>query len=403
MRLRMALGLTVVLGLSAGLEYKLLRGLVGPDTLWTLIGIDAAALLLLLVYSIAALTAHLTALREMLNSLDIYIDGRHEHRLPVQGSGLLTDLSRRINDVLAHDAEREEMNSATPGIKRVVRPAEVSDPHRRAALLSSPQASDKAPVSVAPGEGVGPVRVRRRDSQGEIARFDTEVSAPDFVQDTAADDGEDAKAATSSSAVGNAFETLAGTDSIVQDAPKSGSDEVKDSAEPTDVVQAEAPSEQRSEKNSGLSAANKEADADAETDAETDAEHAPAADPDADALKNDVAAGADSNDKISSDQATADDGDDEDDDAESDPRRLLHEEYLQAKKRFGEPIEDELDFVQFNANLDALAERIINERGCLDVRFELRIQDGTVALQPRIIREKSRPPASPDASPNSAS
>ena len=331
MRLRLALGLSVVLGLAAGLKYKLLLGLVGPDTLWTLLGIDAAALLLLLVYSVAALTAHLTALREMLNSLDIYIDGRHEHRLPVQGSGLLTDLSRRMNEVLSHDAEGEEMNSATPGIKRVVRPAEVTDPHRRGALLSSPQAANETAGRDTMGEGVGPVRVRRRDSQGQIEGFDTEVTPVGAQDFDAHEDAESADAVHGSSAAhndsGNAFESLAAGSSIVEAAASS---DAKSSVDDDDLQEA-----------------------DKDTNIQSDADEA---------------------------------------EPELEPRRLLHKEYLETKRSFGESVEDELDFVQFNADLDDLAQSLMQERGCIDVRFELRIQDGTVALQPRLIREKSQPP-----------
>ena len=383
MRLRLGFGLLVVLSLAAGLQYKLLLGLVGPDTLWTLIGIDAAALLLLLVYSIAALTAHLTALREMLSSLDIYMDGRHDHRLPVQGSGLLTDLSRRINDVLAHDAEADEMNSATPGIKRVIRPAEITDPNRRAALLSSPQTDSQDSVVIPGGEGVGRVRVRRRDSAPEIERFDTEVGAPDFAQ---RDDDKEAQPSHVSLA-GNAF------DSLAEDAPAPEADEVADK---TDVAAADTSAQRDEDPADELGAKAKDKAQDASSAQQQDASLSDDEAGDKDSANHDsVSKDAPEQDRATQDQsADLPDSDLPDPGAQDDPRRRLHEEYLQAKKRVGESVAADLDFGDFNAKLDALRDQIIRERNCQDVRFELRVDDDSVALQPRIIRAKSRPPAS---------
>lgn len=385
MRLRLGLGLLVVLGLGLGLKVKLLSGLIGENTRWTLIGIDGAALLLLLVYSVAALTSHLARLREMLSSLDIYLDGRHDHRLPVYGTGLLTDLSRRINDVLAHDAEDERMDSATPGIKRVVRPGEVTDPAMRALLIAPPN-DPEGSASVVGREGVGPVRVRRRGDGDPLEHYDTEVSHPAF-DDQAPEDAEDS--AHPALAQANAPSTETKEQELSRSVDEDDDDEIQDPSDRDADQMAEDLAVNVQFSDAGMT--------------EAQAQPAEPAEPAAPASAGSLAPPAD--DEMADDSPSTADSDAQPADktgkalvkdlelSSEDLRRQLFKDYLQAKQDLGESIEEDLDFAKFNADLDELAANIIRDRGCEDVRFEVRVQNNSVALQPRLVRGKSQPPS----------
>jgi hypothetical protein len=295
--------------------------------------------------------------------LHLIAGGRRDLRMPVRGDGLAADLGQGINELLGAVVPDEGLSSSTPGIRRVVRPGEATDPKLRARILGpvgrAPEAASAHPDL---DEGVGPVRVRPRDSQAVIAHYDTEVSGPpelDARIEPHLDAPEiDAPPAVATSA-GPEPEAAAAADAV---APTSATDEAV--AEPA------------------LPASPGEPDAAPRAAGPTDDDEVLPAEPVIDPGVGGNGSSVSFASAVSLVEAPPIAGD------VPDSRRSLFDVYLSAKKRLGEDVEA-VSYEVFDHELGALESQLKQERGCDDVRFDVRVVDGRVALQPRLVRHKA--------------
>ncbi|MFH1812456.1 MAG: MXAN_5187 C-terminal domain-containing protein [Pseudomonadota bacterium] len=371
MRWRIGLGILLVTGLGLGLKLRLLSGLIGEETLRTVAAIDAAVAVLLLIFSVAILTGHLSYLRELVRHLHIVVGGRRDLRMPVRGDGVAADLGHGINELLGSVPQDEGLSSSTPGIRRVVRPGEATDPKLRARILGPVgRALDTPEPGADFGEGVGPVRVRPRDASGEpsastpptsaaaageVPRFDTEVSGPPDQEQV----------------VEPSLDMASAEDSL----PPSRTD--GRDAGPGAVERGDEDVTVQGRPESGAGSAVAVADDNLAPSDDEDLPVAPAADLSASDSSVPFASAVSLHDVPALDDVVAD------------ARRDLFEAYLSAKKRLGEDVA-EVTYQAFDQQLDDLEVQLKAERGCDDVRFNVRVVDGRVALQPRLVRNKAQ-------------
>jgi len=348
MRLRICVIIVAVLAAGLALKLQLLGGLVGEETLRAIAAVDAAAAVGLTLIVFISLTAHLALLGDIVRSVRAYLAGRRDHRVPVRGGRTVVELGRVINEVLANVDEGDGKNPATPAFRRVVRPADASNPKLRA------QSGDSDRPASEYGDDVGPVRVHQR--------VDPEAYQPTIREGP------------------RPLETPAPTTAarpmaVAQPAIKTYDTEISGPSD--EVLAAQAEVEAASSEPVATIASQVEVAPPVEEPAPAVA--APAAEP---------AAVAGNESQVSFVAALSGPGEPAAPDAGVE-RRELYDSYISEKRRLGEPT-DELDFAGFEKLLDDVAAQLKQERGCEEVRFDVRIAAGKVALQPRLVRQKAQ-------------
>lgn len=354
MRLRICVIIVAVLAAGLALKLQLLGGLVGEETLRAIAAVDAAAAVGLTLIVFISLTAHLALLGDIVRSVRAYLAGRRDHRVPVRGGRTVVELGRVINEVLANADEGDGKNPATPAFRRVVRPADASNPKLRA------QGSDGDRPASPYGDDVGPVRVQRRIDpeafQPTIREGPRSLETP-----APASEGKPLAAPTppiktyDTEISGPSDEVLAAQAAVdEQPLPPGAADEEPIAATAASQVEVAPPVEE------------------------------PLPAPTA-AAETALAAGNES--QVSFVAALSGPGEPAAP-AVGVERRELYDSYISEKRRLGEPT-DELDFAAFEKLLDDVAAQLKQERGCEEVRFDVRIAAGKVALQPRLVRQKA--------------
>ncbi|MBN2361202.1 MAG: hypothetical protein JXR83_17235 [Deltaproteobacteria bacterium] len=349
MRLRICVIIVAVLAAGLAIKLRLLAGLVGEETLRAIAAVDAAAAVGLTVIVLISLTAHLALLGDIVRSVRAYLAGRRDHRVPVRGGRTVIELSRVINEVLSHVDEDDGKNPATPAFRRVVRPADASSPKLRA------QSADDDRGGVDYGDEVGPVRVHQR---GDPAAYEPTIRdgprPPDAFSPPTAPvpqtydteiSGPPDEVVAAQQAAGEAAEAVAAP------MPSGQVELVPPIEEPAPASTAVEPVAPATEEGAGAAAAERDS-------------------------------------KVSFVAALS--GPEEPAQTEAGvERRELFDSYVSEKRRLGEPT-DELDFTAFERLLDDVAAQLKRERGCEEVRFDVRIAAGKVALQPRLVRQKEQ-------------
>jgi len=345
MRLRICVIIVAVLAAGLALKLQLLGGLVGEETLRAIAAVDAAAAVGLTIIVFISLTAHLALLGDIVRSVRAYLAGRREHRVPVRGGRTVIELGRVINEVLANVDEGEGKNPATPGFRRVVRPADASNPKLRAAGGDSERAGPEY------GDDVGPVRVHQRVD-------------PEAYQPTIREGPRGLETPVSASVV----KPAAAASIQTYDTEISGP--------PDEALAAQTTADDESDLGAAVAASQIEVAPPVE-------ELAPAS-----AASESTKAAAGNESQVSFVAALSGPGAPATPDAGVE-RRELYDSYISEKRRLGEPT-DELDFNAFEKLLDDVSAQLKQERGCEEVRFDVRIAAGKVALQPRLVRQKAQ-------------
>jgi len=320
MRLRICLGIIVLIGLALALKIRHLSGLVSEETLRIIVAIDVGAVVALFIYAIAVLSSHQARLKDIVRGIAVFRGGRKEYRVPTRGGGTITDLAKQVNLLLAGGDEEE--TSGASGFRRIVRPGEVTDPRMRAQILGAVARPGASQISAAPGDTVGSVKVRARDSAND-SEEPTELPPSPQPQPT------------------NDTDISGPRDSMV-DEPEPAVEVAEPQAAPEPAVEPESQQLLPSESESGVAFVP--------------------------ALSTPGAVNAES---------------------EEIARRELFETFVAEKKRLGEST-DELEFDTFDQELDDVAEQLKRDKGCDDVRFDVRVADGKVAVQPRLVRAKAQ-------------
>jgi len=356
MRLRICLGLLVLAALALALKVRYLSGVISEQNMQTVIAIDVGASIALLIYTLAILSSQHARLKELIRGLIAFRAGRREYRAPVRGGDVLSELAKGINKILAGDEEEEV--SGPVGFRRVVRPSDATDPRMRAKILGVVGSPDAPAMELDPGEEVGPVRRRPRepqpdDTQGIVApvsgqSYDTEVSGPRDSVVEAHHDPEPAPAAEPDQRADDQDAPAARGDTLPPQ-PSAVDEPAEDEPEPEPV-----------------------AAADSEPEAEPE--------PEPRALPSETESGVAFAPVLSTPGAVSA----EDDDL---ARRELYETFIAEKARLGEPTDD-LDFGGFEQLLEDVASQLKVEEDVEQVRFDIRVHDGKVALQPRLVRNK---------------